>query len=1462
MKRFLKKFFKATFYFFALLFILISIVLIISQTEKFRSILHSKVESELKKLFGEEIHLGKFYGNIFTGFGVDGFHIKIDGKTFIKALGLELKYNPIGLIKGGYSFRELILYKPEVYLIRGKDGKWNFQKVFKPGEKREGVAFSFSCEKLVIDDGKFALFDSINTDRSRLADSLNCINYHNFVVHDINAVLSGRYSSEKIDLRKINLSFVVDTGKFTAKINGKIYADKNRLKAEDFDITTGNSKVKFDFTAVTRDNLFKLNIESLEKVLMNLSLRADSFSFAELTKFIPYVHFLSGSPSVEIDAVGTLESLKVKGIKIKIYDSDIFVSGELKNIIRFPEFQINADVSNTKIKISDISKFVTLVRLPTFGAEYVDVEGQYIGHPLEFNSKLNLKLGASSIDLEGNFKIKDNLAYNLTFNVSGLNPYDIFEEENLNGILNFSGNLTGEGVKFETMSSRATLNIGESLINKVLIPKSSFWIELKNSELNGSFVSVSEGFKGVIDLNLKKLHENEYQLSLSGSLSELDISQIRIDKPHFLRSYISGDFNANVLFGKVSRMEFFAQLNPSLFGNYKISRLRLSAKYIDDVKKYLLVQSNMFDLNFEGEFDFASLAKSMIYALGTVSGNLKEKLNFSTYEKFNFAEIKNPVYAEYKLKLKNLTPISLFSIGQLFQSVGNINGVFLADSQGFYFYSDASLKQIRYTNYERNKIDTFEARSFNGSIEISYNRNLRFRVRGDLNGFVSSWFELSDVKLNLNYDEPELYAEVSSVGDKWKFESVSVAQFSPEVNRYILKMFNADIHDNKIYLIDEIEIFQTKSSVIINPSSLTFNDQEVYIAGFIDKETQQLRVWGENIKLNKIFLKGSEFQGNVNFSISVYGTHDKPNSEIEVFIDDLRYKDVQAGKLQCFGKIENDMIRLNSMLVATAGDLSYNAMDISISFPMWISPDVRTKYQEPYISGKIRFLRFPIAIFETVIGEISDLKGDVTADIDLSGTFDKPNFRGKFSLQNCIFKFNQNSKYYLVYGTGRVDSNVIYFEDFNLWNNPDDYRDGEVQIKGRVYLDRFAIASGEFNINGRLLLMDKEGFGSTGLYGRVIAETGKNGLVLKVDTTGLYLNGEVLLSDVNLNYFPRHAGGMMQSTGFEYVYVSPMDTIRKEEIATEELVYLDIPVRKNDGVQNETTKKNGAFSELNYDLKISTLKDAKLNVILNAQTGEEFYAEFTGNLNLRHYSGSTIAYGEINILDRSYYNFFRRFNATGKLKFTGNLENPEIDIIANYTGTHTVLTDTLSAGKVETILVQLLISGTLSRPIVKIQMFVDGEDYQKVYPHGEVESDAISFLVTGRFKDELTRGEVTMFTENLWSSTGAGLLSNVVSGVMTDILRDVLGGVITSTEIGYYGGFRGLRITGNIGGAIVQIGGDIFTDISRSVVVVQYPLLRKFLGGSLTVEYQRKPVQFYQEKEILNKLGLYYRIRL
>ncbi len=1461
MKKFLKKVLKLVFYFSTLFLIFISIVLIISQTESFRVLIHDLVESELRKSFGGEIYLGKFYGNIFTGLGIDGFYIKVDGQTFLKTLGAELKYDPIGLIRGRYSFGELVIYKPEIRIIRDKDGKWNFQKVLKPTEKKEkGAKFSVSFDKLLIDDGKFILVDSLH--ETEIAESLNCINYHNFIVHDINILLSGDYSSDRINLKKLNVSFIVGEGKFNADLKGKFYMDEDELKAEGFEISTGESKLKFNFFASGKNNLFKLDRNTVEEVYMSLYLVADSFSFGELARFIPAVHFLSGSPAVEIEAEGTLKELNVKSIKAKVYDSDIFVTGVLKNITRFPDFLIDAEVRDSKINVSDIERFVTLVKLPELKLKQFNFSGRYRGHPLEFVSGVDLNFGNTVVNLDGALKVKDGLSYDLNFKVAGLNPSDVFYQENLNGSVNFSGNIKGKGVRFETAYVRANVEIESSFLNKIILPKSSFWFELKDGELNGSFVSISEGFRGTVDLNLKRDNAGEFILSLGGSLSGLDVSQIRIDKPKFLKSQISGDINAKFKFGKVSTMEMFVFLNPSYFRNYKINRLRLNAKYTgDESKKNVMVYSNMFDLILDGEFDFADLIKSLSLVAKSLNLKVNEKLNFAEVKGIDFSEVKKPVSLDYNLRFKNLTPISVFSIGQIFQSTGDIKGSFFADSHGFYLYGVSNLKRLVYLNYKSGRIDTVRADNFNGVIEANYsNDELRFGVKCKMGNFFARGFELGQANLDLNFDDAGIYAEISFVGNGWSFGAVLSSEFSREMNRFVLMDFWGDIYGNKLTISNEVEIFQTRSGFVINPSSFVLNGQIIYLSGFFDKQTQQIKLWGENLKVDK-FIGVDIFSGDADFSIFIYGTRGKTSSEIEILVKDFKYKGAYLGELKCFGELGDEAIAFNSSLITESGQMRYSSMSVNITIPAWFKPNVRVRYPKPYVIGNVKFLRFPIALFEPLLNGISELRGDISGEVDFRGTFDKPSFKGSVSLQNCTFKFEPNNKYYVVYGRVRADSNVIYVEDLNLWNNPDDYDKGEVQVKGAIYLAGYSITGGELNVNGRLLIVDKEGLSFAGLYGRVIAETGNGGLSLKIDTSGFHLGGEILLSDVDVNYLVKQASGIGIRGGFEYVYVGPADTIGEVETKSEELVYLNVPIEESTG-DTVSKVKRGIFSKFDYDLKISTSKTARLNLILNTQTGEEFFAEFTGSLNLRNRSGSMLAYGEVNISDRSYYNFFKRFDASGSLKFMGELQNPELDITANYTGTHTVLIDTLSAGKVETVQITLSISGTLKRPVVKIQMFVNGEDYQKVYPHGDVESDAISFLITGRFKDELTRGEATAFTENLWSSTGASLLSGAVSGVITDVLRDVLGGFITSTEFGYYSGFKGLRITGNIGGAVVQFGGDIFTDISKSVVVVQYPLFRKFFGGNLTVEYQRKPIQFYQEKEIVNKLGLYYRIRL
>ena len=321
---------------------------------------------------------------------------------------------------------------------------------------------------------------------------------------------------------------------------------------------------------------------------------------------------------------------------------------------------------------------------------------------------------------------------------------------------------------------------------------------------------------------------------------------------------------------------------------------------------------------------------------------------------------------------------------------------------------------------------------------------------------------------------------------------------------------------------------------------------------------------------------------------------------------------------------------------------------------------------------------------------------------------------------------------------------------------------------------------------------------------------------------------------------------------FKFVYVE--EKPKPEEKLVQPLITL------------EKAPKVGArkIRKIRYDIVLSTLTSARLTFVLNPRTGEELSAEFTGDVNIKTEGDSVVAYGEITLLDRSYYTFFKKFNATGKIRFNGSLSNPELDITAVYMGTHTVLTPGAGGGQTEDVVVKLTIGGTRTKPKIKFDMLVDGIDYSQKYPEGDVESDAISFILTGRFKDELTAVETVNFAESLVSSAGLSLLSSTVSRIFTDVLRDVFGGFITSAEIGYSGGFRGLRVTGIVGGAVVQVGGEIFTDISRTNISIRYPILRKIFKGNLMVEFKRRLSEtFYvrQEKEIANTLRIYYRIK-
>jgi hypothetical protein len=168
-------------------------------------------------------------------------------------------------------------------------------------------------------------------------------------------------------------------------------------------------------------------------------------------------------------------------------------------------------------------------------------------------------------------------------------------------------------------------------------------------------------------------------------------------------------------------------------------------------------------------------------------------------------------------------------------------------------------------------------------------------------------------------------------------------------------------------------------------------------------------------------------------------------------------------------------------------------------------------------------------------------------------------------------------------------------------------------------------------------------------------------------------------------------------------------------------------------------------------------------------------------------------------------------------------------------------------------------------------MTVDGDDWASQSKGGDIQSDAISFILTGKFTSDLTSKEKSDIISNLSSAAGSsilyGLPSQMLSGVLTDFLRNEFG-FIRSAEVTYQGGSlqetADLRLSGELFRAYWRFGGRIFNDIGNANVsfavsmgeILSDPSLR-----NLFIELERRVegTELVEQKKLTNAARIYYK---
>jgi hypothetical protein len=404
------------------------------------------------------------------------------------------------------------------------------------------------------------------------------------------------------------------------------------------------------------------------------------------------------------------------------------------------------------------------------------------------------------------------------------------------------------------------------------------------------------------------------------------------------------------------------------------------------------------------------------------------------------------------------------------------------------------------------------------------------------------------------------------------------------------------------------------------------------------------------------------------------------------------------------------------------------------------------------------------------------------------------------------------------------------------------------------------------------------------VYGDLTIGTGSGGLRWSGTLQRSFLSGEAVVRNANLTFPPTRELILRTDRNVTFTVVDDRAGMASTDVASETVdpdaleralfaeLFGDPPAMVSTLQTMNGTAETSFLDNIVYDLVVEAQALTYVRFVFNPLTGEELFADLRGRMLFTKDGDRTRLAGEVEVGDRSYYSFFKKFQASGKLVFTGDPLNPELQIVARYEGI-VQGRDTVQAATAperaqeQKVAVILHITGTRTEPKVAMQLerFNAATGRLEAVETGDVESDAIYFLLTGSFREELTQQErTTVLGTNLLYS----LTSSVLSGPITELVRKELG-FISSVDVIYYGGSlqtsTDVRVTGEVGEAVIRLGGRVFSDINNTNWSIQVPM-SAILGSpswrNLMIEAERRVegVENFELRRESNNLRLLYRI--
>jgi hypothetical protein len=1470
-------------YIFLGIFILLLIAFGITQTSTFREYAREIILEEANDALNGHLNIERIDGTIFTSVILRNTSLTLEEDTLLYASKIEVRTSPLQLLFKRIHIRKFEISDARISLIEGEDGKLNIDHLVEPSVEDTTEAGDFPFKIYAADVSLNNVSFSIQRyDYKGERNTYDSLYFNDFRVDDLNLSLSASAQISRnfyeAEIRSISMNPNINNFS-VEELSGKIMVSPDGIRADDLYLRTSSSDIVIN-ASISDYNLFDTTAD-ISHALLHVDMKADPFHFADLRVFVPSMDIIDDAISADISADGSFVELDINRINVEYLATRLNFRGWIRNLDDPDNMLISVEAQNTRVNVADLNKLMPSLDLP---AEYnragtvVFDTLHYDGSPLNFKTHFFIRTDVGNVYANGflDFR-KEIMRYDLFFRTFNL---DIEPFAGVSSNLTSQGSVKGSGTELSELNTVVDFNADGSVIAGNRISDLQLKADARNSIINYSVYAQQDTAEVQLAGFLDLTNEDHPVYEFRGYGNNINIAEYTGDTA----------FVSNINFDVEAMGEKFDLEDINLFLSLNVHDSELNNMPIDSTRaivdlrkdetgdRVINIISDLADISITGNYSISRSIDLINTEVKLLSSVINEKLNEiipvqdtvittaieiadEDAEKFRTAPSDTATRIKYLIDLKDFSLATLFLGESQLEIDGEMFGDLYNTGDSVVITFGITLDYIRYRtpetamflsnlNLDFNLSNTLGADSFediSSSLTLTIDR-------------VFAGSDIKDLSLNLKLQDNSSYFDFAA-NYNGNLDTRLVGGFGFANNDVSLILDTLNINYNRLNLHNRgtVRVNYSDDRIEVQSFNLARNGGNIGIKGYLSRGSgQDLTVSIDSLNLGDVLNSAfgtadkTNFSAMLNMNTHITGSMEDPLIDLEMAIDSVTYRDKNFGSLLTDINYAARNAELNIRFEEK--DSGKEALVIKGEVPLDLAMTGGDTLFEPGpMSVKVTADSFNLGAFGDILPQVNRMGGYFSADLDIDGSIDNIEPSGYLALRDVSFLAEANN---LIYHAGlvvNIERQNISIDSLLVQNAPGEPGGGTLTGSGRAVLDGFSLVSSQLSIGGRLkVLSPNSRYAGAPAYGDLVIATRGN-IEFRTDEAGSYLTAPVTIRTADLTIPP--AQGAYQNTNQSFVYKYVQDTVSTTE-GPMDFESLIAHTRK----ESNGNGQNGKQTPFNYSINLEVEDEARIVFVLSRELNQNLTAVLRGNVLYESQGDRTDIQGELKLLEGSTLEFIKTFRADGSIRFESDLTNPYLNITATYVDYY-YPADTV-AGLNE---VQVGVKIKLRGPLADLRKnFVQDENNIAVY-YGEESieddepdptkdaSDAIMFIVTGRFTEDLNQRE-----RSAASNQFTGAATAIAGSLLGGVLNQYFGEYVTGVELRRVGSETRFVFSGRAGSFRYQLGGsqDVFQNVSQANLRIEYPVYK-----GLSLRFERR--EDFRERavinEMINELGLRYR---